>query len=1482
MAKGRWKKLLCSLLTLSLTTATFMGMPAAEVHAEETKDVTVSRVVTGENGKSYVEVDGKPFMYENVECMGTWLLKGFDASTIKGYKDPLPVSWLENVFEKTAQAGYNTVSTFFCWSDIEPEKEGEYDWTLLDQYLEWADKYNVRLSLTWFGSDAGGGTRLPGYGAGWSCHVPAYLCDQAKYWNRRPVSEDAYRHESRFRAIPGTPEGDYIKECEKNALIALTGHLRDYDKTHRMISLMINNESQNIPDSWHTELANAVKSVGYHFVIGQHMQKGQYKAREGYDFVGFDDYSTNLEYKLSYLNNSPTPLKICLETGGNANNLSSQVLSGITNGGWVQAWQLCDAYSDCNQLGMFETPDGVYPKFTNKVSEQAGQEYDTVSKPDYLTWEVGTEEKLKYGAEKNRRLQIALRKAYWVVAQASEKEMISFNLETDEPVANYSAQKNLNGHTFGFVSDGPDSVRGKGSNGMIAGTGDEYFCLSDTGTEVTFTTDVKPVSATYGHQDGYLEDEEGTGAWVSEGEAKVTEKTAEDGTKTWEITCEPEQVIRLELDSSNVAPVFAESECEKIMIMNNTVSGSATATDANYGDMVSYSVDQKPEHGTATVEKESGSWTYTPEQDYTGEDSFTVAAEDNHGAKSTYTVKITVREHSSVPVFSEDALQVELIKNSVAGGKCEVTDEDEGDTHTFQVQNAPSHGNLIVSEDGSWTYTPAKDYVGADQFVIRVKDSYGDTADLAAAVTVREDTEEKGVNLALKDGVTIEASSSYHTNPAANAIDGAEKTLWSPNGSKLPQTLTVDLGGIHKLNRVNYQIAAKNSYEWRYKIEGSKDSVSWTTLADREQAGAKPAGDSKITEPVSGEYRYIRWTVTGTTSNRDTVSTRELEIWGEDETISADAHEPVLTKQPEAATYTYGDTPKDLEVAAVVDDGGLISYQWYKNTAASSDGASLIPGATDAAYTPVLDQTGTLYYFCRVTNRNDNTAGVAEVSTDSEIVGITVEKAKGSGKVSITGWTVGETPEAPTVESSTNGVEQVTFWYKEKDADDSTYVQEVPTEAGNYTVKAVFAETECYHEVSVTCDFSITAAPVPEKVLERIEVTAPAKTDYAYGEELDLTGFKVTAVYSDGSVEDVTADAVLSGYDATTSGEQTITVTCSGMSATFMVSVKEQEVEKTLEKIEVAGPAKTEYAYGEELDITGLKVTALYSDGSTEDVTAQAVVIGYDGTRSGEQTIQVAYEGKTAEFVVHVKEKGAEPEGKTLEKIEVTGPEKTEYAYGEELDVTGLKVTAIYSDGSTKDVTAQATVAGYDAGRSGDQTITVSYEGKTAEIVVHVKEKEEPAKKTLEKIEITKPEKTEYAYGEKLDVTGLKVTAVYSDGSTEDVTAQATVTGYDEKKSGEQTVTVTYQGKTADFQVKVKEKEKDNSITPGKGNSSGSTGNTGITGNNSSRTGSNTSGTVRSTGSAKTGDASNVAGFVISAVAAAGVLAVVLVKRRIR
>lgn len=96
------------------------------------------------------------------------------------------------------------------------------------------------------------------------------------------------------------------------------------------------------------------------------------------------------------------------------------------------------------------------------------------------------------------------------------------------------------------------------------------------------------------------------------------------------------------------------------------------------------------------------------------------------------------------------------------------------------------------------------------------------------------------------------------------------------------------------------------------------------------------------------------------------------------------AKAPVITTQPVGAKYAPNATATAMSVVATASAGNL-SYQWYSNSTASTEGAASISGATNAEYTPSTANEGTTYYYCVVTDANG--------SATSEIVGIIVSNA---------------------------------------------------------------------------------------------------------------------------------------------------------------------------------------------------------------------------------------------------------------------------------------------------------------------------------------------------------------------------------------------------------------------------------------------------------------------------------------------------------
>ena len=158
---------------------------------------------------------------------------------------------------------------------------------------------------------------------------------------------------------------------------------------------------------------------------------------------------------------------------------------------------------------------------------------------------------------------------------------------------------------------------------------------------------------------------------------------------------------------------------------------------------------------------------------------------------------------------------------------------------------------------------------------------------------------------------------------------------------------------------------------------------------------------------------------------------------------------------------------------------------------------------------------------------------------------------------------------------------------------------------------------------------------------------------------------------------------------------------------------------------------------------------------------------------------------------VTVKNPTADP---TLESIAVSDA-KTEYTVGDAF--VAPTVTATYSDQSTK--TVQATFSGYDMATAGTQTVTVTFEGVTTTYDITVAGIIVP-EKNLVSIAVG-AFKAEYEVGDEF--VKPVITATYDDESTADVTAEATFSGFDSTTVGTKTITVTYEGKTATFDVEV-------------------------------------------------------------------------------
>lgn len=100
--------------------------------------------------------------------------------------------------------------------------------------------------------------------------------------------------------------------------------------------------------------------------------------------------------------------------------------------------------------------------------------------------------------------------------------------------------------------------------------------------------------------------------------------------------------------------------------------------------------------------------------------------------------------------------------------------------------------------------------------------------------------------------------------------------------------------------------------------------------------------------------------------------------------------------------------------------------------------------------------------------------------------------------------------------------------------------------------------------------------------------------------------------------------------------------------------------ERKLESLTVdASGAKTTFDYGSEFSYDGIKITAVYDDGSTEPVDiAEVRVTGYDTLRPGRQNVRVIWGGQTGRYMITVLERQLpELDPKPLVEIKGENPE---------------------------------------------------------------------------------------------------------------------------------------------------------------------------------------------------------------------------------
>ena len=293
--------------------------------------------------------------------------------------------------------------------------------------------------------------------------------------------------------------------------------------------------------------------------------------------------------------------------------------------------------------------------------------------------------------------------------------------------------------------------------------------------------------------------------------------------------------VTISLTCNNHAPVatidsYTTNEDTLLTVPVPGVLGNDTDADSNALTAV---VVTQPIHGTLSLNA-NGAFTYQPNANYAGGDSFTYKAFDGLANSNTVTVSLSVTAVNDAPVAVADAIAMNqgAVATTLVGGATSVLANDtdvEGDTLAAVLIAGATHGTLTLNPNGSFVYTNDGTANASDGFTYKAADATTQSNIVSVTIAVNLKpiagcsvpkqvwTEGQSVSLllggmfsdpdaqaltytgsGLPAGLSVNPSTgtlggTVTAGAAANSPFSASLTATDPGGAALTRTLAIDV-----------------------------------------------------------------------------------------------------------------------------------------------------------------------------------------------------------------------------------------------------------------------------------------------------------------------------------------------------------------------------------------------------------------------------------------------------------------------------------------------------------------------------------------------------------------------------------------------------------------------------------------------------------------------------------------------------------------
>ena len=332
-------------------------------------------------------------------------------------------------------------------------------------------------------------------------------------------------------------------------------------------------------------------------------------------------------------------------------------------------------------------------------------------------------------------------------------------------------------------------------------------------------------------------------------------------------------VVTLTVTAVNDAPVAqaivgAGNEDASILLVPVSV-------DPDAGDTATYSVNSQPSNGTVsliTTGANAGKFSYVPNANFHGTDSFTYKVTDGSGATSVATATVTIASVNDAPVAQAAAANV-AEGAAVITGNVTATDIDSASL-TFAL-NAAAPAGLTFNTDGTYSFdaaNPAYNSLKAGATTtltigFTVSDGAGGTDNSKSLVITVTGTNDAPV------AVAVVGSGAEDTviavTPSSSDVDSGDTATYSVNGQPDHGTVSFNAGTGKFEYTPNLNFHGTDSFTYKVTDGSGATSVATATVTVSAVNDAPKASD----QTVNGfENLVVTGNVIGTDVDGDTLT----------------------------------------------------------------------------------------------------------------------------------------------------------------------------------------------------------------------------------------------------------------------------------------------------------------------------------------------------------------------------------------------------------------------------------------------------------------------------------------------------------------------------------------------------------------------------------------------------------------------------------